>query len=72
MIVRIKSHLKDASARRMYERFRADGYCPFAHEDFLMGFLRDAREDATGFILTVEVTNPQAISYIRSLGNEDS
>jgi hypothetical protein len=72
MIVRIKSHRGDASAKRMYDRFRADGYCPFAHEDFLMGFLRDAREIESGYLLTVEVTNPQAINYIRSLSGEDS
>jgi hypothetical protein len=32
-----------------------------------MGHLRDAREEGECYVLTVEITNPVAIKYIRQL-----
>jgi hypothetical protein len=67
MYVRITSPLEDENAREMYDRFKSWGRCPFSVEKVPMGHLRDAKEDDGCYVLTVEITNPVAIEYIRQL-----
>ncbi len=67
MLVHLTSPRTDKLAREMMERFRADGYCPFGNDDFLIGFIKDAQEVGDEIVLTIEVTNPSAVEYLLSL-----
>ncbi|MDW5562337.1 MAG: hypothetical protein SA339_03850 [Methanomassiliicoccus sp.] len=67
LLVRITSPQGDEDARGMYHQFVTYGHCDFELDDIPMGVLRNAEEDGTNYILTVEITNPLAIRYIRSL-----
>jgi hypothetical protein len=67
MIVRITANLSDPSAQDLYRRFHEDGYAPWGNDEILMGFVKDAVLTSNNYIITVDVTNPQAIDYIHSL-----
>jgi hypothetical protein len=67
MIVRITANLTDPSAQRLFKMFHKDGYAPWGNEEILMGFVKEAVRTPKKFIITVDVTNPQAIGYINSL-----
>ena len=67
LLVRITSPMEDKDASGMYHEFVTYGHCDFELGQIPMGVLRDAREDGASYVLTVEITNPLAIKYIRSL-----
>jgi len=67
LFVRITSPREDKDASGMYHEFVTYGRCNFELENIPMGVLRDAQEDDANYVLTVEITNPVAIKYIRSL-----
>ncbi len=66
MLVRIFSTSSDTYAKEMYRRFRSNGPCPYGDDEFIMGMVTDVEESMGGFVLTVEITNPTAIEYLRS------
>ncbi len=70
MIVRITANLTDPSAQELFRKFHEDGYAPWGNEEILMGFVKDAVLTQKNYIITVDVTNPQAIDYIFSLPRE--
>ncbi|MDW5562331.1 MAG: hypothetical protein SA339_03820 [Methanomassiliicoccus sp.] len=72
MIVRIKANLSDRSAQELYKKFHEEGYAPWGNEDILMGFVRGAERTGKKYVITVDVTNPQAIDYILSLPRDDN
>lgn len=67
LLVRITSPREDSDASGMYHEFVTYGHCNFELGNIPMGVLRDAKEDGGSYVLTVEITNPVAIKYIRSL-----
>lgn len=67
LLVRITSPMEDKEASGMYHEFMTNGHCNFELCQIPMGVLLDAREEGTSYVLTVEITNPVAIRYIRSL-----
>ena len=67
LLVRITSPVEDEDASSMYHEFLTYGHCDFELGQIPMGVLRDAREEGASYVLTVEITNPVAIRYIRSL-----
>jgi hypothetical protein len=67
LFVRITSPVEDKDASGMYHQFVTFGRCDFELGRISMGVLRDARMDGGSYVLTVEITNPLAIRYIRSL-----
>lgn len=67
MYVRITSPIEDRDAKEMYDRFMTEGCCHVSLESIPMGLLCDAKEVKTNYVLTLEITNPKAIEYIRSL-----
>ena len=67
LLVRITSPLGDEDASGMYHDFVTYGHCDFELGNIPMGVLRDAQEDGASYVLTVEITNPVAVKYIRSL-----
>lgn len=67
MIVRITANLTDPTAQELYRKFHAEGYAPWGSDEILMGFVRDAVLTPEKYLITVDVTNPQAIDYIFSL-----
>ncbi len=67
MLVRITSPREDKDASGMYHDFVTYGHCDFELGNIPMGVLRDAKEEEASYVLTVEITNPVAIKYIRSL-----
>jgi len=67
LLVRITSPVEDKEASGMYHEFMTRGHCNFERGRIPMGVLLDAREEGTSYVLTVEITNPVAIQYIRSL-----
>lgn len=67
LLVRITSPREDKDASGMYHEFVTYGHCDFELENVPVGVLRDAKEDGGNYVLTVEITNPLAIGYIRSL-----
>ncbi len=71
MIIRITSPRSDKAAKAMFERFRSEGYCPFGSEGFHMGFIKEATEDETGYVLTVSITNPSSIEYFNKLAERN-
>jgi hypothetical protein len=70
MIVRITANLTDPSAQELYRRFHEDGFAPWGNEEILMGFVKNAVLTPKSYVITVDVTNPQAINYIYSLPRE--
>jgi len=70
MIVRITANLTDPTAKHLYKQFHEEGYAPWGNEEILMGFVRDAVLTPKNYVITVDVTNPQAIDYIYSLPRE--
>lgn len=70
MIVRITANLTDPTAQQLYKRFHEEGYAAWGNEEILMGFVRDAVILPKAYLITVDVTNPQAIEYINSLPQE--
>lgn len=71
MIIRITSPKSDKAAKAMLERFRSEGYCPFGSEGFHMGFIKEASENETSYILTVDITNPNSVEYFNKLAEEN-
>jgi hypothetical protein len=71
MIVRITANLTDPSAQGLYKKFHEEGYAPWGNEEILMGFVKNAELTPKKYIITVDVTNPQAIDYIHSLPREN-
>jgi hypothetical protein len=67
LLVRITSPRGDEDASEMYHDFVTYGHCDFELGNIPMGVLRDAKENDAGYVLTVEITNPVAVKYIRSL-----
>jgi molybdopterin synthase catalytic subunit len=43
----------------MVERFERDGFCPFGAQGMHMGFVRSVDRNDGGFMITVEVTEPE-------------
>ncbi len=70
MIVRITANLNDPTAQQLYRQFHEDGYAPWGNEEILMGFVKEAVMTPKAYLITVDVTNPQAIDYIFSLPRE--
>ncbi|MBI0583268.1 MAG: hypothetical protein ISF22_03470 [Methanomassiliicoccus sp.] len=66
MLVRIRSDLSDPGAREMYLRFKDEGFCPFGVKDLHLGFVREATETTSGYVLTVDISHPAAIKYLHS------
>lgn len=71
VLVRITSSRSNLTARVWYLRFKAEKNCSFGSEDFVMGLLRDAREEEDRIVLTVEVTNPIAQEYLVHLSKKE-
>lgn len=65
--MRITANLSDPSAQDLYRKFHEDGYAPWGNDEILMGFVKDAVLASNKYVITVDVTNPQAIDYINSL-----
>jgi hypothetical protein len=70
IIVRITANLTDPTAKHLYAQFHEEGYAPWGNEEILMGFVKDAVLTPKNYVITVDVTNPQAIGYINSLPQE--
>ncbi len=71
VFVRITSSSSNLAARVWCKRFKTDRNCSFGFDNFMMGFLRDAREEDDKIILTVEITNPLAKQYLIELSKKD-
>jgi len=67
VFVRITSSSSNLAARVWCKRFKTERVCSFGFDNFVMGFLRDAREEDDKIILMVEVTNPLAKQYLTEL-----
>ena len=70
VFVRITSHRSNLTARVWFQRFKTDRDCSFGFEDFVMGYLRDAREEDDRIVLMIEITNPIAKDYLLQLGKK--
>jgi hypothetical protein len=71
VFVRITSAKSNLAAQVWCKRFKTNSNCSFGFNDFVMGYLRDAREEDDRIILMVEITNPLAKEYLLELGKKD-
>jgi hypothetical protein len=71
VFVRITSSKSNLVARVWCKRFKTDSNCSFGFNDFVMGYLRDAREEDDKIILMVEITNPLAKEYLMELSKKE-
>jgi len=71
MIICIAAPPDDPEAEEYAKRIRKDGFCPFQAEGIHMGFIRAVERLDSGYLITIEVTEPEIEEHFRSLkGNK--